>query len=288
MSTIDTAPPRPATGLQGTGELAGIVLDWTPVPWETVVDHYALYAAEDADDVAVEDATLLAKTVYPHAQHRGLGGTARRWVYRVVTVDAAGTRSRPSKPITVTSQESVTVSGTPVAVVGEFDGKGLELALSPDGYARYTQTFPDGVDFRHGADDPATGWSYLHPGPADGWAGRREHRFRLRFPLDEAPADDVDLALWLIDSHASIPGSAVLKVNGTTVDRLEFAGGATKGSLQGDSTVPGSPLRPSYVERALPADLFVPGENVLELHKDDGSWIAYDAVGVFARPPAHE
>lgn len=57
----------------------------------------------------------------------------------------------------------------------------------------------------------------------------------------------------------------------------------SRGSLQGDSTIPGSPLKPSYVELPLPADLFRPGENVLALHKDDGSWIDYDAIGVFAK-----
>ncbi|MEV5540515.1 hypothetical protein AB0L13_27075 [Saccharopolyspora shandongensis] len=46
---------------------------------------------------------------------------------------------------------------------------------------------------------------------------------------------------------------------------------------------PGSPLKPSYPERPLPAELFRAGKNVLELHKDEGSWIAYDAIGVFAR-----
>ncbi|MGW5643502.1 hypothetical protein ACWEV3_21955 [Saccharopolyspora sp. NPDC003752] len=44
-----------------------------------------------------------------------------------------------------------------------------------------------------------------------------------------------------------------------------------------------SPLKPSYLERPLPAGLFRAGENVLEPHKDEGSRIAYDAIGVFAR-----
>ncbi|NEE01470.1 polysaccharide lyase family protein [Phytoactinopolyspora halotolerans] len=282
--SVTTAAKVPAiTGLDGEGELARIVLDWTPVPWETVVDHYAVYGVRGADDVDVEPDTLLAKTVYPYFEHRGLGGASEQWVYRVVTVDAAGSRSRPSAPVTISSVESVSVSGTPLAVVGEFDGKGLEFALSPDGYAQYNATFPDGVDFRYGTDQAGTGWSYLQPGPADSWAGRRDHLFRLRFDLAEVPTDDVDLALWLIDSHATIPGSAVLTVNGTEVDRLTFDGGATKGSTQGDSTVPGSPLKPSYIERTLPAGLLADGENTLELFKDDGSWIAYDAIGVFAR-----
>ncbi len=277
-----TAVPDPVDDLRGEGEIGAIVLDWTPAPWETVVDHYAVYAAEDAD-VSINDDALLVKTVYPHVEHRGLGGEARRWVYRVVTVDAAGSRSEPTDTVSVISQESVTVSGTPLAVVGEFDGKSLELALAPDGYQRFSDTFPDGVDFRHGTDAPETAWSYLHPGPADGWADQSGHRFRLRFTVGEVPADDVDLALWLIDSHASNPGTAVLHVNGTTTERVRFRGGSTQGSTLGDSTVPDSPLRPSYIELPIAAELLVPGENILDVTKDDGSWIAYDAIGLFTR-----
>lgn len=269
------------SGLRGQGELGRIIVDWTPLPWAVVVDHYAVYGTSGTGDVAVEPANLLTKTVYPRLVHRGLGGAGATWTYRVVAVDAAGSRSKPSRPLTASSQESVTASGTPLAVVGEYDGKGLEFALSPGGYSQYPATFPNGVVFRHGTDDAGTGWSYLHPGPADGWAGRRTHTFRLRVDLDAAPAGEVWLALWLIDSHASIPGSAVLDINGTTVDRLVFEGGATRGSTVGDSTLPGSPLRPSYVERQLPPGLLAPGENVLTLTKDDGSWIAYDAIGLF-------
>jgi len=276
--TTQLLPPRAVTGLRGTGRLATIVLDWRPVPWSTVVDHYAVYAAS-----AGAGWRLLAKTVYPHYEHRGLKLAGEEWSYRIVTVDASGTASRPSSSVRVASKVSVTVSGEPLAVVGSFDGKGLELALSPGGYARYPVTFPNGVDFRAGTDSPGTGWSYLQPGPSDAWAGRRNHLFRLRFDLAAAPAADVDLALWLIDSHASIPGTAVLSVNGTTVERLAFATGATKGSTIGDSTIPGSPLKPSYVEKPLPRGLFQAGENVLELFKDQGSWIAYDAIGLYAR-----
>lgn len=283
MTTTNLSRPRAVTGLRGTGELARIIIDWEPAPWETVVDHYAVYAVRGTGSAPITPSNLLAKTIYPRFVHQGLGPQASEWTYRVVTVNAAGTSSQPSNPVRVASQASVTVSGAPVAVVGDFDGKGLEFALSPNGYSQYNATFPDGVDFRYGTDSAGTGWSYLQPGPADGWAGRRNHLFRLRFDLAEAPAQDLDLALWLIDSHASIAGSVVLTINGTTVDRVAFEGGATKGSLQGDSTVPGSPLKPSFIERPLARSLFKAGENVVELFKDEGSWIAYDAIGLFAR-----
>ena len=266
--------PPAITGLRGTGGIRIVTLDWKPVSWATVVDHYAVYA----------DGALIGKTVYPHFVHRGLGFTGVKRSYSVVTVDAAGNRSEQSAPAAVANLTSVTISGTPVATVGTFDGKGSELALSPKGYASYPTRFPADVDYTFGTSTPAADWSYLLPGPADKWAGSKNHRATFRFDLAAVPSQDLDLALWLIDSHASLAASALLTINGVEVGRLTFANGATKGSTIADSTYPGSPLKPSYLEIPLPRALFRAGANVLELFKDVGSWVAYDALGIFARP----
>lgn len=271
--------PPAITELRGSGAISTVTLDWKPVSWATVVDHYAVYVAEPGST----SYSLLGKTVYPRFEHRGLEFTGIPRSYRVVTVDAAGNRSRPSAAVSAAATTSVTVSGVPVARVGEFDGKGSEFALSPSGYAQYPTRFPSGVDYTDGTSTPSADWSYLLPGPADRWAASKNHRAIFRFDLAAVPAQDLDLALWLIDSHATIPGSAILTVNGTEVDRLIFANGATKGSLIADSTYPGSPLKPSYIERPLTRDLFRTGQNVIELFKDQGSWIAYDALGIYAR-----
>ncbi|TWD80884.1 polysaccharide lyase family 4-like protein [Kribbella amoyensis] len=272
-------PTPPITGLRGSGQIGTTTLDWTPVPWATVVDHYAVYCAAPNAGWS-----LIGKTVYPHFVHRGLGFAGVTRSYRVVTVDAAGNTSKPSATIKAANQTSVTVSGRPIARVGQYDGKGSEFALSPDQSSQYPAKFPNDVDYTYGTSVPATHWSYLQPGPSDKWAGSKNHRVRFRFDLAAVPAKDLDLALWLIDSHATIPGSAILSVNGTQVERITFANGATKGSLIADSTYPGSPLKPSYVERPLPRNLFEPGQNVVELLKDQGSWIAFDAFGVYGRP----
>lgn len=91
------------------------------------------------------------------------------------------------------------------------------------------------------------------------------------------------LAIWLLDTHATAAGSVLLGLNGAVVREVTLERGATRGSLEGDATVPGSPLKPSYVELALPRDRLVPGENVLTVDKNAGSWHVYDAVGVFER-----
>ncbi|GAB2562351.1 polysaccharide lyase family protein [Kribbella endophytica] len=272
------AVPAP-TGLRGAGQISTVTLDWTAVPWSTVVDHYAVYAAVPGGAWA-----LAGKTVYPRFVHRGLGFSGVTRNYRVVTVDAAGASSVPSATVAVANKTSVTVSGRPIARVGQYDGKGSELALSPNRSADYPATFPNDVDYTYGTSLPSKHWCYLLPGPSDKWAGSKNHRVRFRFNLTALPTKDLDLALWLIDSHASLAGSAVLRVNGTQVERITFANGATKGSTIADSTYPGSPLKPSYVERPLPRSLFKTGQNIVEVSKDTGSWVAFDAFGVYSRP----
>ncbi|RKN38021.1 hypothetical protein [Streptomyces hoynatensis] len=138
------------------------------------------------------------------------------------------------------------------------------------------------MDYVYGSSAPGTGWCYLHPGPADSWAGRRAHTFTLRFLPDEAPAADLGFAPWLTDTHAPLPGTADLALNGTLVETLAFAGGATKGSLAGYPTAPGSPLKPSFHELPLPAAAFIASENVLTPAETRGSRHAHDAIGVFA------
>lgn len=282
MIPITTAPaPRPVRRLRTAGEIGRIRLSWEGEAFRPLVDHYAVYGAT-TPGFAVGPATLIGKTVYSTFVHSGMGGRRQQWYYRVVVVDAAGDRSRPSAETAGASAESVTVSGGAVATVGTFDHKSLELALAPNGSAQYATRFPADVDFTYGTHTPAN-WSYIHPGPQDAWAGRRAHRFTFRFGLDVLPAAELWLAIWLIDTHATGPGTVVLGLNGTTVRETALEPGATRGSLEGDATVPGTLLKPSYVELALPRAALVVGQNAVTIDKVAGSWHVYDAIGVFSR-----
>lgn len=272
--------PRPVPRPDTEGRIGAIDLTWRLASWEPLVDHYAVYASE-SEDVEAAPENLIGKTVYGRFTHATLGPEKQTRHYTIVTVDAAGDRSGESRTVDGTTKESLVVRGRPLAQVGEFDSKSLELALAPADYVQYAARFPDGVDFTVGTSDPSTDWCYLHPGPADSWAGRKQHTFAMRFPLESAPEEELGLAIWLIDTHASDPGKATLAVNDTDTVEIEFRGGATRGSLEGDATVPGTALRPSFVEVRLPADDFVRGENVITITKTEGSWHAYDAVGVF-------
>ncbi|RNL85684.1 polysaccharide lyase family protein [Halostreptopolyspora alba] len=273
--------PRPVTGLNAEGRLGAIDLTWDLPGWEPLVDHFAIHASDSADVPTTPD-TLVGTTVYGRFSHDTLGPEAVTRYYRLVTVDAAGARSEPSATAKARTVASMAATGRTLAQVGEFDSKSLELALAPfDGPNRFRAAFPDGVDFVHGTSDPATDWCYLHPGPADGWGGRTPHTFRLRFSLDSAPRGEVGVVLWLIDTHMTVPGVAEIAVNSDLAGVVEFARGATRGSLEGDATVLGTALRPSFEEITLSGDRFTEGENVVAITKAEGSWHAYDAVGVF-------
>lgn len=227
---------------------------------------------------------LIGDVDHPHFVHDGLSAAAETWEYLVLAIDPEGDLRGVSDPVRATSRTSVTVTGQPIATVGSFDGRGLELALSPSGYVHYQSMFPADVDFTHGRDRADRSWSYLQPGPDDAWAGRRGHRFRLRFEMSQVPAYDLDLALWLTDRHPVRAGAAGLYINGIRQEPLIFADDTEHAGDRPGGDVPGHGAGPAYLERSMARTLFVPGENVLEIVKDQGSWIAYDALGVFARP----
>lgn len=272
----------PVRELAAQGGIGRIDLSWrTRSAYHPLVDHFAVHGSADPRFGPTAE-NLIGKTIDAHLRHDGLGPRGQTWYYQVVTVDAAGRRSRPAGPLRATTTESVTVAGTPIAVIGEFDRRSLELALAPAGYGSYLTRFPNGADYTHGVSTPGADWPYLHPGPADRWAGSKAHTFRLRFRLPSAPARDLTLAVWLIDTHASIPGNLTVSCNDSRLAEVPLEKGATKGSLQGDATLPGSPLRPSIVELPLPVAALRAGDNVLSLAKNSGSWHAYDALGVFA------
>ncbi|GAB3750274.1 hypothetical protein [Microlunatus parietis] len=279
------ARPDPVTGLKIIGKLRTITVGWQPLPWSTVVDHYRVYGIQ-AEGRAAErklrglpDELLLAKSVYPRWEHRGRSAAGETWTYLVVTVDAAGSRSRPSAVATGSSTTSISHSGTPLAVVGEFDGRTLELRYAPSSYASIPPAYPDAViNVAHGPD-AAERWPYLLPGPGDAWAGRKSYTLHWTVDLAAVPTKPA-LALWLVDT-TRLAGRLDLKINDQPVEQLELIIGGTQGSRQGDANLPGSPLIPSYYEFELPPTVFRTGSNKITFTLAQGGWVAWDAVGLY-------
>ncbi|AZM44632.1 hypothetical protein DMB38_01350 [Streptomyces sp. WAC 06738] len=173
-------------------------------------------------------------------------------------------------------QPSATVHRA-VARLGDADLATGEFALAPNRYGDYSAAFPDDVDFTIGSSDPATAWSYIHPGPSDAWAGAKPHTFTLRFDLDEAPAADLALTAWLVDTQQSGPSLRVA-LNDGPATTVNLPGGGGDGFHWGDGT--GGAIRPATLDVTLPADRLRAGRNTVTLTNAAGSWIVYDALAI--------
>jgi hypothetical protein len=165
-----------------------------------------------------------------------------------------------------------------VALVGGVDLATGEFALSPDRFGDYPTTFPDDVDFTIGTSDPATAWSYIHPGPSDTWAGAKPHTFTLRFDLDQAPAADLALTAWLIDTQESGPPTMDISLNDGAATTVALPKGGGQGFHWGDGT--DGAIRPTTLDVTLPAEQLRTGRNAVTLTSTAGSWIVYDAVAI--------
>lgn len=276
--------PKTVTGLHAEPALSSTTLTWDPLGWDPLIDHYRIYAVSgESAPGTKEESDLLAKTVYPRFVHADLDPAGETWTYLVLAVSDAGRRGRPAAPVTATAQPSVIATGNEVATIGTFDGRTLEFLHAPSGYADIPEQFPDAlIEYTQGVDEPGTAWPYLLPGPDDAWAGRTAHRARWTLTLEETPVEDHDLAVWLVDT-TRLGGILRVSVNEEHLTDIELPLGATRGSREGDATVPGSTLVRSFHEPVVPAELLRAGQNVLELELAEGGWLAWDAVGLFAR-----
>ena len=161
----------------------------------------------------------------------------------------------------------------PLWQIGTPDGDDREFALAPGGYADYAT---DGF-FVVGQSDPKRDWPYVHPGPTDPWAGGRPHTFTVAFGLDAPPAAAGKLVVALVDTHSKDPPKLTLKINGTPFSQQMPAGA-------GDDSVFGKPERgkPHRFELAVAANLLKAGVNTIEIITEDGSWVLYDGLALYA------
>ena len=161
----------------------------------------------------------------------------------------------------------------PLWEIGKADNDTREFALAPGGYADYSA---DGF-FIVGESNPARDWPYVHPGPTDPWAGSQPHTFTIAFALDAAPAGDAVLNVALVDTQAKSPPRLTIRVNGKATEHQMPAGA-------GDASVFGQPAegKPHRFEVAVPANLLKAGVNKIEIVSDEGSWVLYDHLALYA------
>lgn len=156
--------------------------------------------------------------------------------------------------------------------IGKADRNNAEFALAPGGYAQFKN---DGF-FVGGVSDPKQDWPYVHPGPADAWAGAKSHTFIVLFGLKTVPAaGECRLQLNLIDRQASAPPRLRVEINGQTFERT-LPPGAGDASVQGDP----SKGKPGEYAFTFAAKALKTGDNEIRITTLTGSWMLYDSVAL--------
>ena len=156
--------------------------------------------------------------------------------------------------------------------IGKPDHSNAEFALAPGGFAQ----FKDDACFIVGKSDAKQDWPYVHPGPADGWAGSRPHTFTIVFGVNRTAASGAcKLECDLLDTQNQVPPKLSIDINGQTFERQMPPGG-------GDASVQGEPGRgkPYHFEVEFPATLLHPGNNEIAIANVAGSWVLYDSVAL--------
>ncbi|MCX5644412.1 MAG: polysaccharide lyase family protein [Phycisphaerae bacterium] len=156
--------------------------------------------------------------------------------------------------------------------IGKADHGNAEFALAPGGWAKFKE---DGF-FVVGSSDPKKDWPYVHPGPADSWAGSRPHTFVVLFGLKAVPsAGECQLQLNLIDKHRTGPPKVRVEVNGQGFERSLPPGA-------GDASIHGDPSKglPSELPFTFAAKVLRTGDNEVRITTFSGSWMLYDSIGL--------
>jgi len=153
--------------------------------------------------------------------------------------------------------------------IGREDDDSAEFALGPGGYERFDR---DGL-FIVGQSDPKRDWPYVHPGPADAWAGAGPHTFRILFALKARPSSGCRLVVDLVDTHGQRPPTLTVSVGGQTHTHRCPPGG-------GDASITGRPTAGKEHRFAVevPASALRAGVNEVRITNASLSWVVYDAV----------
>ncbi len=155
--------------------------------------------------------------------------------------------------------------------IGAADDDTADLALGRDGYKRFA------TDARYvvGRSQAKRDWPYVHPGPADGWAGGRAHTFRIYFALAATPEGPCTFVADLVDTHGRRPPEVAVSVNGRkTVCRLPAGG--TDASITGDP----SAGKAHRIQIEIPAADLAAGLNRITVANTAGSWFLYDCLSL--------
>ncbi len=161
--------------------------------------------------------------------------------------------------------------------IGRKDGDCAEFALARDGWNRFREAFGQDPIFIVGRSDPARDWPYVHPGPADNWAGSMKHTFTIYFGVaGKVGTGRCRLVFDLVDTHDRVPPKLRIDVNGRSFGFEETPRGGPDETLYGDP----SRAKPHSFSVEFPAAALVDGLNRVAIHNILGSWVLYDRIAL--------
>ena len=156
--------------------------------------------------------------------------------------------------------------------IGKPDSSYEEFALAGN-YSLYSSLFPNDPDFKIGSSIESRDFPYIHPGPADFWAGAKPHTFGIVFALDHIPQPSIRLLLFLVNTHYSGPPLIAVYLNDKEISQCQLPPGGGDASLtdpqKGENWVVSLHLTPED---------FHMGENEIRIENVRGSWLLYDAI----------
>ena len=166
----------------------------------------------------------------------------------------------------------------PIFRIGWLEGSAMEFGLTRERWRQYKRIYPKPIVFRVGKSR-ARDWPYIHPGPQDGWAGKRVHTFTIHFRLKGGVSKPCFLHLALADAHRDSPPLVTVGANGREVSSQRAPKGV--GVINNDLRTWGKPATLTF---QIPSESLQQGENTTTVRLDDGSWIVYDFIELNTTP----
>ncbi|HSV74819.1 MAG TPA: polysaccharide lyase family protein [Chthonomonadales bacterium] len=157
--------------------------------------------------------------------------------------------------------------------LGAPDGSSREFALSGD-HLGWRNRFGGGVRVSVADAGATAAWPWIHPGPADAWAGGALHTYHLHFNLSGQPAPAYRLTVRLVAAQAPIGARYRIDLNGASGEFVLAPGPGDHVLSEQQSA------RPIALEVPAPGALLRAGENRLSLTVTSGSWVVYDALAL--------
>ncbi len=158
--------------------------------------------------------------------------------------------------------------------IGKSDNNTAEFALGPNRSNQYATDFPRDALYIAGGSDAKKDFPYIHPGPADIWAGAKTHTFTILFGLKSAPdRGTCRLALDFLDTHSTRPPLLKIRINDTLFE-TQLPKGAGDPSAFGEI----EKGREHIETIEFPASALESGTNSITIENSAGSWILYDFV----------